>query len=138
MSSSRPAFTMIEVMLAVAILGLVVAAALKLTALSQRGLSEVRTKEALMNDAMRLQVEIASAPLDLFGKSGDLQWQVTDKKEDIWFEGDIDLDALSIAGTDSSFDLNAMKGAERRWRELEVQKGGQSLKLFLPPTTEND
>ena len=119
-------------------MGLVVVASLKLTALSQRSLAQVRMREALLDDAMRLHVVIADDPLNRFGTSGDLSWQVTEKKEALWSEGTIDLDTLSIASEVTSQDINALAGMERRWSELEVRRGEQSLTLFLPSEEEGD
>lgn len=117
--------------MAVLILGLVVTASLKLAALSNRGLREVRETETLLREGAILQIKAAENPLDLFGTSGDISWSVSEKSSPMFDTDDIDIASMSFlkpsedAGADS-------KGIMNRWRELEVTRNGKSITLFLP------
>ena len=122
---------MIEVLLAVLILGLVVTASLKLTALSNRGLSEVRELEALLRDGAILQIMTAEAPLDLFGTSGDISWIVHEKSSPMFDIREIDIASLSFLNLPEDA-LTDSQGINNTWRELEVTRNGTSITLFLP------
>ena len=117
---------MIEVLMAVLILGLVVTASLKLTALSNRGLREVREMETLLREGAILQIMTAENPLNLFGTSGDISWTVREKSSPMFDMEEIDIASLSLNAADDS------DGMTRRWRELEVTRNGKSVTLFLP------
>jgi len=122
---------MIEALLAVLLLGLVVTASLKLTALSNRGLREVREMETLLREGAILQIKTAENPLDLFGTNEDVSWVVHEKSSPMFDIEEIDIASLSFlngldeAAIDSSGILN-------RWRELEVTRNEKSVTLFLP------
>lgn len=122
---------MIEVLVAVLIMGLVVTASLKLTALSNRGLREVREMEALLREGAILQIKTAEDPLNLFGTNGDISWVVREKSSPLFDMKETDIASLSFlynseeATTDSG-------GIMRRWRELEVTRNGKTVRLFLP------
>ena len=128
-------FTMVEALVAVVVLGLVVTASLKLVALSQRGLSQVRVTEEMIDEAAKMQIVLAVDPLKSFGTSEDISWNVEDKKEPL-FEDEIDVSALGIDSELVSEDIEKMKGREQRWRELEVMKNDRSIVLFLPYSEE--
>ena len=128
-------FTMVEALVAVMVLGLVVTASLKLVALSQRGLSQVRVTEDMIDEAAKMQIVLAIDPLKSFGTSEDVSWNVEDKKEPL-FEDEIDISALGIDSDLVSEDIEKMKGREQRWRELEVMKNDRSIVLFLPYSEE--
>ncbi|MCL2684379.1 MAG: hypothetical protein FWE55_03965 [Synergistaceae bacterium] len=122
---------MIEVLVAVLIMGFVVTASLKLTALSNRGLREVREMEALLREGAILQIKTAEDPLNLFGTNGDISWVVREKSSPLFDMKETDIASLSFlynseeATTDSG-------GIMRRWRELEVTRNGKTVRLFLP------
>ena len=128
-------FTMVEALVAVMVLGLVVTASLKLVALSQRGLSQVRVTEDMIDEAAKMQIVLTVDPLKSFGTSEDISWNVEDKKEPL-FEDEIDVSALGIDSDLVSEDIEKMKGREQRWRELEVMKNDRSIVLFLPYSEE--
>lgn len=122
-------FTMIEVLVAVLILGLVVTASLKLIALSEHGLYTVRQKEKLIDEASRLQVMLMNDPTRTSGTSDDASWNVEEKKSPLWMDETIDLDKLTFESDRSD---DKFKKTELRWRELEVTRNGMSMTLFLP------
>ncbi len=120
---------MIEVLVAVLILGLVVTASLKLIALSEHGLYTVRQKEKLIDEASRLQVTLMNDPTETSGTSGDVSWKIEEMKSPLWVDETIDLDKLTLESDRSD---DKFKKKELRWRELEVTKNGMSITLFLP------
>ncbi|MDR1472696.1 MAG: prepilin-type N-terminal cleavage/methylation domain-containing protein [Synergistaceae bacterium] len=128
-------FTLIETLVSLLVLALVVTASLKLVALSQRGLAEVREKEAMLNAAGKLQIEIASDPLNIFGVSRDVAWSVHEMSSPLWIDEAIDIRALAF-GQNMSRDLALLKGREQKWRELDLTRNGRTLTLFLPPASE--
>jgi hypothetical protein len=128
---------MIEVLVSLVILSLVVTASLKLAALSERGLSQVREREALIDEAYRLKTEIALDPLNRFGTSGDVEWNVEEMEDSMWMEQLSAMRGLMLSGQEQvPVDLNALANDVQRWRELEVTKNGKSLTLFLPYSEE--
>jgi prepilin-type N-terminal cleavage/methylation domain-containing protein len=128
-------FTMIEALIAVLVLGLVVTASLKLTALSASGLSQARETEALVKDAASIQIRAALDPLDIFGSSGDLRWRVTEKSSPLWPDGGIDIAAMSFSDSET-LELEKFMQKDKRWREVEVARGGKSITIFLPQRKE--
>ena len=133
-SNKSRGFTMIEVLMAVLILGLVVTASLKLTALSNRGLREVREMETLLREGAVLQIMAAENPLDLFGASGDISWVVREKSSPMFDTEEIDIASLSFLAASADAGADS-KGIMNRWREIEVTRNGKSVTLFLPKPT---
>ena len=137
MNGASKGFTMIEVLIAVLVMGLVVTASLKLVAISERGLWLVREKEILIDEATKLQIFLMSdsnQAFQAFGISGDISWKIEEKKSPLWIDETIDLDNLMLESERrlSSGDKDALKNKEQRWRELEVTRKEQTLTLFLP------
>jgi hypothetical protein len=127
---------MIETLLAVLILGLVVTASLKLVALSQRGLAQVREKETMLRDASALQIRAALDPLDIFGASGDVSWRVYEKTSPLFSDENIDIESLGF-GNSAADSSGSSKYETKRWREIEVTKNEKSVVFFLPLAAEN-
>jgi hypothetical protein len=121
---------MIETLVAVLILGLVVTASLKLVALSQRGLREAREREALLRDASILQVRVSMNPLDLFGTSGDLSWNVSEKSSPLFADGGIDIASLGFSD-DAGGESGTLNTGTKNWREIAVTRNGKSVTMFL-------
>lgn len=119
---------MLEVLVSVAVLGLVVTASLKLAALSQKGLANVRAKEELLNESAKMQVQLAIDPTNTFGISGDIEWNVTEHEEDVLID-DID---IGFEDEDMLAQKERLQEQKLRWRELEVQYKQKSIVVFLP------
>jgi len=117
--------------MAVLILGLVVTASLKLAALSNRGLREVREMETLLREGAILQIMTAENPLDVFGTNGDISWVVREKSSPMFDMGEIDIASLSFLNFPEG-ELADSDGIHNRWRELEVTRNGKSITFFLP------
>jgi prepilin-type N-terminal cleavage/methylation domain-containing protein len=126
-------FTLAETLISVLILGMVAVASLKLITISERGLSQVRIKEALLKEANRYMIELTIDPTNSFGISDDVEWNVEEKEANLWFDAADALKGLNLFSEEEiSADLGRFSEQEQRWRELEVKKNGQSIKLFLP------
>ncbi|QVL37104.1 type II secretion system protein [Aminirod propionatiphilus] len=69
-------FTLLEVLVAVAILALSATGALRLVAMSQRSLAEVRLQRDFLDGARALQVRALAGDLPSSGSEGDLAWEV--------------------------------------------------------------
>ena len=117
--------------MAVLIMGLVVTASLKLAALSNRGLREVREMETLLREGAILQIMTAENPLDQFGTIGDISWAVHEKSSPMFDMEGIDIESLSFLNTQEDALADA-RGIENRWREIEVTRNGKTITLFLP------
>ena len=125
---------MIEVLVAVLILGLAATASLKLAALSNRGLREVREMETLLREGAILQIRAAEDPLNLFGSSGDISWTVSERSSPLFDAEQTDIAALSGM---SGLETDDSGVITNRWRELEVTLNGKSLTFILPRPKEN-
>lgn len=122
-------FTMIEVLVAVLIMGLVATASLKLIALSEHALYTVRQKEILINEASKLQHVLMIDPSRTSGTSGDVSWKAEEKKAPLWVTEMIDIDDLTFESDKSDDQFEKM---ELRWKELEITRKSTALTLFLP------
>lgn len=120
---------MIEVLVAVLIMGLVATASLKLIALSEHALYTVRQKEILIDEASRLRNTLMSDPGLASGASGDVSWKIEEKKSSLWADGTIDIDSLGFESDRSDDQFEKM---ELRWKELEITRKNTVLTLFLP------
>ncbi|MDR0615473.1 MAG: type II secretion system GspH family protein [Synergistaceae bacterium] len=126
-------FTLVEILVAVLVMGLVVTASLKLVMLSERGLAQVRVKEDLLEEADRYMIELSVDPTNTFGISGDVSWNVEEKSVNAFMDGALILEGLKLFSEQAaSIDVEKLKAREYRWRELEVTKKNESIKLFLP------
>jgi hypothetical protein len=122
---------MAETLVAVLVLGLVVTASLRLTALSGRGLRETRDRERLLREAAIIQIRASINPLDLFGSSGDVSWVVRERSSPMFDTEGIDIASLGFSGA-SGDAFAEFLGKTRVWREAEVTRNGKSVTLFLP------
>jgi prepilin-type N-terminal cleavage/methylation domain-containing protein len=129
-------FTLIEVLVSLVVMSLVAAASLKLAALSGRGLSQVREREALIEEAYKMQTELALDPLKTFGRSGDVEWNVEDMEDHLWMERLSAMNGLRLGGREEPVDLSMLMNDPHRWREIEIKRDGKSIMLFLPYSEE--
>ena len=72
----RRGFTLVEVMVAVAVLGLVAAGSLRLSALSLRGLNEVRRGRENLALSRTYWISADSGALENRGREKDASWEV--------------------------------------------------------------
>jgi prepilin-type N-terminal cleavage/methylation domain-containing protein len=84
----RRAFTLVEVLIAVVILGLAAAASLKLVAMSHRTLAEVRIQRELLTRGKEMQFEAMRGVLPESGRDDQLTWQLRNQTisilDDMW------------------------------------------------------
>jgi prepilin-type N-terminal cleavage/methylation domain-containing protein len=135
-------FTMIETLLAVLILALVVTASLTLVTLAERTLDGVRERERLLSAASVIQLETVSDPLNVFGTSGDIEWEVEEKTVEPDIEDDIADAALNFSGEKTVRGFESAGHRTRKWNELTIKRNDKSVVFFLPPpadqTTSDD
>jgi prepilin-type N-terminal cleavage/methylation domain-containing protein len=119
------AFTMIEVLVAVAILAFSATAALKLVLLAQNSLFETEKMQELLDEAQSLEVGIRLGKLSESGMSGDITWDITDKQREIMGE---DFGKIVFDQQAANITIDRIK-----WKELTVKnKKGGEITLFLP------
>lgn len=122
-------FTLIEVMLAVAILSLVATASLKLTVMSQNSLRAARDSNNFITDAKKLRAKIATGELPLNGNDRNISWKSEIKTKAFFSKdfGKLDFDKK----TDEMISDNQFQ-----WRELEITDNikKKKIKVVLPLT----
>ncbi|MDR1979885.1 MAG: prepilin-type N-terminal cleavage/methylation domain-containing protein [Synergistaceae bacterium] len=73
----RGGFTLLEVLVAVAVVGLVTAGGFKLIALSLRMLAEVRTEQELVNEAQKVYLDfLTKEDMPDSGEQDGVKWKV--------------------------------------------------------------
>ncbi|MDO4952600.1 MAG: prepilin-type N-terminal cleavage/methylation domain-containing protein [Synergistaceae bacterium] len=124
-------FTLIEVMLAVAILSLTAAASLKLVVMAQNGLREVKEQESFLLAAERLRSKILTGELNENGSENNLKWR-TEQKTKEFFTKD-------FGKLDFNRETSKLKpDANFSWRELELENKAtnKKIKIVLPSNGE--
>lgn len=129
MIGRRRAFTLIEVMVAVAILAFAATAAIKLVVLGQKGLAEARSSIALTNEARSIRIGILTGEIRSSGELGDTTWETSVGKEKMFGE-DFGRPDISASKDASTVSIKTAIG----WRELKVtnKKTEGSITLYLP------
>ena len=117
----RGGFTLIEVLVAVAVLAAVGAAALKLVLLAQNTLVAVSERERLLDAAREIEIGILTGELDERGTSGDFRWETEERETEMFGEdfGRLDLKGLDFDGAGRSGDVS--ETVRVRWREITVR-----------------
>ena len=117
----RGGVTLIEVLVAVAILAAVGAAALKLVLLAQNTLVAVSERERLLDAAREIEIGILTGELDERGTSGDFRWETEERETEMFGEdfGRLDLKGLDFDGAGRSGDVS--ETVRVRWREITVR-----------------
>ena len=109
MYGSRAGFTLIEVMVAVAVAGLVIAGGFKLVTVSLRALTEVRLEQELLNEAQKLAVDyLTRMDMPNRGEKDGVKW-------------DTETDSALIVGE-----------LELVFRRLVVEYQDREMALYLP------
>ncbi len=130
MAKASRGFTLMEIMVAVAILAFTATAAIKLVILAQNTLRETKQKRFLCDTALEIQTEIRIGKRDPSGMSGDLLWETTDKEKEMF---NADFGKLNFdKGRSGDFASENVK-----WRELTVKiKDKDKITLCLPQKKE--
>ena len=102
-------FTLVEVLVAVAILGLVAAGSLRLMIISTKALSEVEETRELLNEARKIQLDfMTDETKPTSGTEGNYRWDV---KEGSW----------PVLGDQW----------EVQYKELKVESGNNTIVLYM-------
>ena len=103
-------FTLLEVLVAVAILGLVAAGSLRLMIISSKSLIEVDETKELLNEARKIQLDfMTNETKSVSGSEGNYKWDV---REGTW---------------------TVMDGQwELKYKELTVETGNKEIVLYMP------
>lgn len=104
-----PGFTLLEVLVAVAVMGLAGAGALRLVVLSERGLAEARHQRLFVEEVSRLRLELLYGKAPDNGTSGDLSWETRTRNRPVLG------DQWSV-----------------RYRTLSVKSDQRSIELIIP------
>ena len=106
---ARRGFTLMEVLVAVAIAGLVIAAGFRLITMSMRSLAELRAERELVAAAQRVWLEFRAKE------------DTPDKGEREGTAWESELDSVPVVGD-----------MELLFRRVRVTRGGRSMVLYLP------
>ncbi|HAH68374.1 MAG TPA: hypothetical protein DCL58_01185, partial [Synergistaceae bacterium] len=82
----KRAFALVEVMVAVVILSLTAAAAIKLVMLGQEGLRGAKAEIALTEEAKTVRTGIMLGTVQTSGKRGDIIWETSDGTKEMFGE----------------------------------------------------
>ena len=118
------AFTLMEVMLAVAILALTASASLKLAVLAQNGLRAAKEKEDFLAAAQKIRAEILTGKADENGSAGNLRWNTSEKEKEFFGENFGKLD-FSRKNDEPKPETNI------KWRELEIENKAADKKMTI-------
>jgi prepilin-type N-terminal cleavage/methylation domain-containing protein len=82
-ASRSRGFTLLEVLVAVAVMGLAGAGALQLIVLSERGLAEARHQRLFVEEVSRLRLDLLYGKVSDNGTSGDLSWETRSRSQPV-------------------------------------------------------
>ena len=120
-------FSLIEVMLAVAVLSLTATASLKLVVMAQNGLRAAKEQEDFLLAAEKLRAKVMTGEVSENGSEDNLSWKTEQKTKEFFTEdfGKLDFNRKT---TELKPDANFS------WRELELENKitNKKIKLVLP------
>ena len=120
-------FTLIEVMLAVAVLSLTATASLKLVVMAQNGLRAAKEQEQFLLAAEKLRAKVMTGEVSENGSEDNLSWKTEQKTKEFFTEdfGKLDFNRKT---TELKPDANFS------WRELELENKitNKKIKIVLP------
>ena len=120
-------FTLIEVMLAVAVLSLTATASLKLVVMAQNGLRAAKEQEDFLLAAEKLRAKVMTGEVSENGSEDNLSWKTEQKTKEFFTEdfGKLDFNRKT---TELKPDANFS------WRELELENKitNKKIKIVLP------
>ena len=125
----KRAFALVEVMVAVVILSLTAAAAIKLVMLGQEGLRGAKAEIALTEEAKTVRTGIMLGTVQTSGKRGDIIWETSDGTKEMFGEdfGRLDLSAPEQA------EMIVIK-EDMRWKKINVSntKEDRNIVIYMP------
>ena len=120
-------FSLIEVMLAVAVLSLTATASLKLVVMAQNGLRAAKEQEDFLLAAEKLRAKVMTGEVSENGSEDNLSWKTEQKTKEFFTEdfGKLDFNRKT---TELKPDANFS------WRELELENRitNKKIKIVLP------
>ena len=120
-------FTLIEVMLAVAVLSLTATASLKLVVMAQNGLRAAKEQEQFLLAAEKLRAKVMTGEVSENGSEDNLSWKTEQRTKEFFTEdfGKLDFNRKT---TELKPDANFS------WRELELENKitNKKIKIVLP------
>lgn len=108
-TSRQAGFTLLEVLVAVSILGLAAAGTLRLIYLSEKALDEARQERIFTEEVSRLRLDLLYGKVPEKGSSGDLSWESR---------------PVSRPFLDNRWNI--------RYRTVSVRSKNRSMELILP------
>ena len=125
----KRAFALVEVMVAVVILSLTAAAAIKLVMLGQEGLRGAKAEIALTEEAKTVRTGIMLGTVQTSGKRGDIIWETSDGTKEM-FGGKFG--RLDFAGREQTNMI--VINEEMRWKEIRVSntKDERHIVIYMP------
>ena len=125
----KRAFALVEVMVAVVILSLTAAAAIKLVMLVQEGLRGAKAEIALTEEAKTVRTGIMLGTVQTSGKRGDIIWETSDGTKEMFGEN---FGRLDFSGREQTNMI--VINEDMRWKEIRVSntKDERHIVIYMP------
>ena len=125
----KRAFALVEVMVAVVILSLTAAAAIKLVMLGQEGLRGAKAEIALTEEAKTVRTGIMLETIETSGRSGDIIWETSEGTREMFGE---DFGKLDFSGPEQTNMI--VINEDMRWKEIRVSntKDERHIVIYMP------
>ena len=125
----KRAFALVEVMVAVVILSLTAAAAIKLVMLGQEGLRGAKAEIALTEEAKTVRTGIMLGTVQTSGKRGDIIWETSDGTKEMFGEN---FGKLDFSGPEQTNMI--VINEDMRWKEIRVSntKDERHIVIYMP------
>ncbi len=125
----KRAFALVEVMVAVVILSLTAAAAIKLVMLGQEGLRGAKAEIALTEEAKTVRTGIMLGTVQTSGRRGDIIWETSDGTKEMFGEN---FGRLDFSGREQTNMI--VINEDMRWKEIRVSntKDERHIVIYMP------
>ena len=125
----KRAFALVEVMVAVVILSLTAAAAIRLVMLGQEGLRGAKAEIALTEEAKTVRTGIMLGTVQTSGKRGDIIWETSDGTKEMFGEN---FGRLDFSGREQTNMI--VINEDMRWKEIRVSntKDERHIVIYMP------
>ncbi len=125
----KRAFALVEVMVAVVILSLTAAAAIKLVMLGQEGLRGAKAEIALTEEAKTVRTGIMLGTVQTSGKRGDIIWETSDGTKEMFGEN---FGRLDFSGREQTNMI--VINEDMRCKEIRVSntKDERHIVIYMP------
>lgn len=125
----KPAFTLVEVMVAVVILALTATAAIRLVMLGQEGLRGAKAEITLTEEAKAIRTGIMLGTLQTSGSSGDIIWETSEGTKEMFGK---DFGRLDLSGSKQA-DMIVIK-QDMKWKKIKVNntREERNIVIYMP------